>query len=110
MPFCKVSYNLNPMPTEWSLHYPRWVIEDGYPNREVGATFEWFNVDFGADPPLAKTGVRSKNAIPIADFGYRVTGEVACPSEEGSLLDFGLRAMSVRTALAPDCGQGDYVT
>ena len=46
-------------------------------HREVGETFEWFNVDFEADPPLTKTGVRSKSAIPIADFAYRITGEVA---------------------------------
>ena len=98
------------MLTEWSLHYPLWVIQDGYPSREVGETFEWCNVDFGADPPLAKTGIRSKIAIPIADFGYRVTGEVECLSDEGCLLDFGLRAMSFHKAIAPDCKQGDYVT
>jgi hypothetical protein len=109
-PLSEVSYNSRPMLTEWSLHYPRWVIEDGYPYRDVGATFEWFNVDFNADPPLAKTAVRYKSAVPIADFGYRITGEVECLSEEGCLLDFGLRAMSSRTALAPDCKQGDYVT
>jgi hypothetical protein len=98
------------MPTEWSLHYPLWVIQDGYPSREVGETFEWFNVDFWADPPLAKSGVRSKNAVPIADFRYRVTGEIECLSEEGCLLDFGLRAMSYRTGVAPDCREGDYLT
>jgi hypothetical protein len=98
------------MLTEWSLHYPRWVIEDGYPDREVGETFEWFNVDFGAEPPLTKAGVRSKLAIPTADFGYNVTGEVACLSDEGCLLDFGLRAMGLRRDVAPDCREGDYVT
>jgi hypothetical protein len=98
------------MLTGWSFHYPRWVIEDGYPNREVGATFEWSNVDFWTDKPLATGDVQSKTAIPIADYGYRITGEVTCLSEKGCLVDFGLKAMSLRAELARDCKQGDYVT
>lgn len=98
------------MLSEWNLHYPRWVIEDGNPDREVGQTFEWFNVEFGADPPLVKTDICEKSAIPAADYTYEVTGVVECLSAEGCLLDFGLRAMASRTAVAPDCKQGDYVT
>ena len=49
----EVSYNSRTVPKELSLHYFRWLIEDGYPDRQVGTTFEWFNVDFWADQPLA---------------------------------------------------------
>jgi hypothetical protein len=98
------------MLTEWSLHYPRWLIGDGYLNRSVGATFEWFNVEFWADEPLKSGGVRSKTAIPIADFRYKIIGEVEFLSDEGCLVDFGLRAMGVRSTLASDCKKGDYVT
>ena len=36
-----------PANADWNLHYSRWVIDDGEPERHVGEIFEWFAVEFG---------------------------------------------------------------
>ena len=46
--------------------------------------------------------------LPISLIGSQEKSRIS--SKEGCLLDFGLRAMSFHTAVAPDCKQGDYVT
>jgi hypothetical protein len=98
------------MPTEWNLNYPSWMIADGEPDREVGETFEWFAVEFWTQQPLTRAGVRSKTAVLIADFNYRITGEITYLSEKACVIDFGLSAIDTPDAVAPDCRQGDYVT
>ena len=100
---------------EWNLHYARWVIDDGEPERHVGETFEWFAVDFWPDSAMVQSVETTKSAIPIADNAYRVNAEVICISDDTKLasciLDFGLRAIcDGANVLPPGCQKGDYVT
>ena len=43
--------------TEWGLHYPGWRIEGGNLDREEGAVFDWSEIEFWTDKPLARGGV-----------------------------------------------------
>jgi hypothetical protein len=103
-----------PAKAEWNLHYSRWVIDDGEPERHVGETFEWFAVDFWPDAPLIRSVETTKSANPIADNSYRVNAEVIYISDDTKLasciLDFGLRAICDGDVLPRGCQKGDYVT
>ena len=65
------------MLSDWHLHYFRWVIGDGEPERDVGEVFEWFAVSFWSSTPMVRADERAKSAILTADYLYRVNGEVA---------------------------------
>jgi hypothetical protein len=98
------------MPTEWNLQYPSWMIADGEPDRETGESFEWFAVEFWTEGNLERTDERSKSAVPVADYIYRVVAEVLYLSEKACVIDFGLKAIRTADLLSPECKQGDYVT
>jgi hypothetical protein len=105
-----VLYNKFPMPSEWNLYYPSWMIADGEPDRKVGEAFEWFAVEFWTvKGSLERTDERRKEAIPVADNNYQVVAEVAYLSEKACVIDFGLRAIRTPDLLSPACKQGDYV-
>src|SRR5882672_1346447 len=98
------------MLSEWNLHYARWVIDDGEPDRAVGESFAWFAVEFWAGSGLVTaTGANERTATPVGDFQYRVTAKVAYVSEKAAVIDFGLRAVGSRDLLPFDCKNGDYV-
>jgi hypothetical protein len=104
-----------PANAEWNLHYSRWVIDDGEPERHVGETFEWFAVSFWPDAAMVQSVETTKSAIPIADNSYRVNAEVIYISDDTKLaaciLDFGLRAICDGVDVLPrGCQKGDYVT
>jgi hypothetical protein len=104
-----------PAKSEWNLHYSRWVIDDGEPERHVGEIFEWFAVDFWTDAALVQSVETTKSAIPIADNSYRVNAEVIYISDDTKLayyiLDFGLRAICNGVNVLPrGCQKGDHVT
>ena len=62
------------MPSEWNLHYARWVIEDGEPDRDVGESFEWFAVEFWSESGLvAAKDAGERSAVPGEDFKYLIT-------------------------------------
>jgi len=99
------------MSSEWKLHYARWVIDDGEPDRDVGESFEWFAVEFWSESGLVLAkGANETAATPVADFQYRVTAKVAYVSEKAAVIDFGLRAIGPRDLLPPECKDADYVT
>jgi hypothetical protein len=99
------------MPSEWNLRYERFVIEDGYPDREVGESFNWFAVEFWAEGQLvAANRVNEITATPVGDFLYRVTAKIAYVSEKVAVIDFGIRAIGARDLLPSDCKDGDFVT
>lgn len=101
------------MPSEWNLHYARYVIEDGGArNRTVGTSFEWFAVEFWSERTLLVADKRQTEttATPIADFQYRVTAKVVYLSEETSVIDFGLSAIGRRDLLPSECKEGDCVS
>jgi hypothetical protein len=99
------------MPSEWNLHYARWVIQDGEPDRDVGESFEWFAVEFWSESGLVTAkDVNERSAVPIADFKYLVTAQVAFVSEKASVIDFGIRAIGPHALLPSECKDGDYVT
>jgi len=104
-----------PMPTEWNLYYPSWMISDGEPDREVGQSFEWFAIEFWTMKGLARTDERSKAAIPIADCKYHVVAELTYISDKVCVIDFSLKAIStlavvLQDLLPPGYKLGDYVT
>lgn len=98
------------MPTEWNLRYDEWVIGDGEPDRSVGDVFDWFAVEFWSTEGLARTNEKSKSALALPDFDYRVFAEVVYLSEKSCIIDFGLRAIGYRDALPRGCKEGDYVS
>jgi hypothetical protein len=102
------------MQPEWNLHYFRWVIGDGEPERHIGEIFDWFSLSFWSQGSLVKSEQRAKIATPISDNAYRVVAEVLYisqnPSQEASIIDFGLRAISDSDVLPAGCQPGDYVT
>jgi hypothetical protein len=108
------------MPTKsvWNLHLQRWVIEDGEPELHVGDVFDW-TISFWSEKVLARTAVKTKAAIPLADNYYRVTAQVIYvsqdPSQAGCILDFGMEAISemgglLGVPLPSECKEGDYVS
>jgi hypothetical protein len=96
------------MQPEWNFRYPRWVIEDGYPNRDVGEIFTWPEIEFSGK--LAKVHKQPRSAIPVGDYLYRVVAEVTYLSEETCIVDFGIKAASFSADLTLGCRQGDCVT
>ncbi|MGA8090129.1 MAG: hypothetical protein WCA10_22855 [Terracidiphilus sp.] len=103
------------MHLEWNLHYSRWVIDDGEPERHVGDIFDWFAVSLWSDATLTRTVERTKAAVPIADNSYRVSAEVIYvshdPEQAARILDFGIKAISEKADILPrECKEGEYVT
>ena len=98
------------MQHEWSLHYPRWIIGDGEPDRVVGEVFDWFALEFWAERQLERASQRIASATAGSDHQYRVVAEVAYLSETACVIDFGLHATGRRDYLPPECVQGDYVS
>lgn len=99
------------MPSEWNLHYARWIIEDGQPDLDVDESFVWFAVEFWSEGRLVFARRADETAAtPVADFQYCVTAKVVYVSEKAAVIDFGLRAIGTRDLLPPECKEGDYVT
>ena len=98
------------MTSEWDLLYPSYMIADGEPDFEVDQCFDWFAVEFWTEGILVRTDERSKSAVPIADYKYRVVAELVYLSEKACIIDFGLKAIRTADLLSPECKQGDYVT
>jgi hypothetical protein len=108
--FRQLAFKIVPVLTDWHLHYFGWVIGDGEPDRDVGDVFEWFALAFWGSASMTRHDERTQSAILVADYRYRVIAQVAFISEKACVLDFGLRAASVRDLLPDDCHEGDYVT
>jgi hypothetical protein len=98
------------MNPEWNLSYEDWIIGDGQPHRDVGEAFKWGAVAFWTWKPLAKTDERSRSAVVIPDFKYRVVAEVTFLSEKACIIDFGLRAIASSDRISVPCKVGEYVT
>jgi hypothetical protein len=95
---------------EWNLHYARWVIDDGEPERRVEEDFDWFSLEFGSTNKLAKAPESVKSAFAVSDYKYRVVAELVFLSEKACVIDFGLRAIGHADRVSPECKQGEYVT
>jgi len=97
------------MPNEWNLRYDAWMIGDGEPNRDLGEVFDWYAVEFFSVEGLATVQEKSKSAVPVADYEYRVVAELIYLSEGTCIIDFGIRAIAHMRNLRSGCKQGDYV-
>ena len=64
------------MPSEWNLHYFRWMIGDGEPERHVDDVFDWFAISFWSDAGLIWSADKSKTAVSVGDNAYRVNAEL----------------------------------
>ncbi len=98
------------LPAEWNLYYEAWIIGDGEPHRSVGDIFDLFTVEFSSADGLVTTTEKSKSTVVLPDFGYQLCAEVIYLSEQGCVLDFGIRAGGHPTNLSANCKQGDFVT
>jgi len=96
------------MPPIWNIHYARWVIDDGEPEIDVKADFDWFSLAFSGT--LMKTSRKEKSSIPVADYRYQLTAEVVYISEKSCVIDFGLTAIADPNSVPPECKKGEYVT
>jgi hypothetical protein len=67
---------------EWNLHYARWVIDDGEPERGVGDDFDWFSLEFWSSSGLGKAPESTKSAVAKSDYNYLVVAEVVFLSEK----------------------------
>ncbi len=97
------------MPSDWSLGYPRYVIEDGCPEIERGQILEWPALEFYTEATLAICETRSRSAFEVDDYRYSISAEVIYLSDTASVIDFGLRAIRTRDLLPPECREGDFV-
>jgi hypothetical protein len=52
----------------WNLHYPRWMIADGEPERRMGEDFDWFAVEFWTPGNLDPATHSDKLAVAIVDY------------------------------------------
>jgi hypothetical protein len=98
------------MPSDWSLGYPRYMIEDGCPEIERGQIFQWPALEFYTEETLAICETRSRTAFEVDDYRYSISAEVIYLSGTASVIDFGLRAIRTRDLLPPDCREGDFVS
>lgn len=95
---------------EWNLHYERWVIDDGEPERCVEEDFSWFSVEFWSTNKLRKAPESATSAFEVSGYRYRVVAELVLLSEKACVIDFGLRAIGYADSISAECKQGDYVT
>ena len=95
---------------EWNLHYARWVIEDGEPERNVGEVFDWFAITFWTERQLSAASDRTTSVVPVSDYQYRVVAEVTYLTDRACIIDFGLGATASSDLLPQGCKEGDYVT
>ncbi len=58
------------MPAEWSLGYPRYMIEDGCPDIECGQILDWSALEFSSENTLAISKTNSRNALEVDDQKY----------------------------------------
>ena len=95
---------------EWNIHYARWMIDDGTPDRRLGETFDWPAIEFWSEISLASTPERKKSAEPVGDYEYRVVAEVLYVGESTCIIDFGLKTISNSDSLRSGCREGEHVT
>jgi hypothetical protein len=103
------SLNWKAMQSRWSVHYPRWIIDDGEPEREVGEYFQWSVVGFGSSDRLTLAASNVQSAISVHDYSYNVVGQVVHVSPKAAVIDFGLRAVGESNLLPTGCQAGEYV-
>lgn len=98
------------MLSERNLHYERWVIDDGQPERRVDEDFDWFSVEFWPANTLRKAPESATSAFAVSDYRYHVVAELVFLSQKACVIDFGLRAIGYADSISPECKRGDYVT
>lgn len=80
------------------------------PHRSVGEVFDWFAVAFWTEECLVRTEQKSRSAVRVSDYKYRIVAEVTYLSEKACIIDFGLKATASTDRLPPDCVAGQYVS
>lgn len=93
-------------PAEWLIGLQSWVIQDGnYVDFEVGERRR-FALQFFPDG-LGNADVGSREARPLSDSRYEVSGEIVVAKRDLVVLDFGLLAYD--DSHLPAVGRGDWV-
>ena len=98
------------MLSSWNIHYHRWVIDDGEPEREAGERFQWRILGYGSADGLTATTESKLCAIEEPDYSYHVVAKVIHASSKASVIDFGLTAVGSRDLLPNASQVGEYVT
>jgi hypothetical protein len=94
----------------WNIHYQRWIIDDGEPERESGEHFEWPLMSFFSVEPLTAAATPARSASELDDYGYEIAAEILHLSANAVAIDFGLIAFGYRNSVPGECQVGDYVT
>lgn len=94
-------------PAEWLIGLPSWVIQDGnYVDFMVGQrrrfALQFFSDGFG------DADVGARDAKPLADFSYEVSGQVVVAKRDLMMIDFGLLAYA--DVRGPGPAHGAWVT
>jgi hypothetical protein len=94
---------------EWNIHYARWIIDDGEPEREVGENFAWPLLLYHSAERMTRTDTRVLSAVVVDDYGYDVVARIVNLSPTASVIDFGLMAFGELDLVPRECEIGDYV-
>jgi hypothetical protein len=97
------------MPPAWNIHYPRWIIDDGEPEREVGEHFPWPLLAYQSAEQMTRTATLRLSVLDADDYGYDVVARIVHVSATASVIDFGLTAFGERDLVPGECKAGDYV-
>jgi hypothetical protein len=97
------------IPSTWNIHYPRWIIDDGEPEREVGEDFPWSVLAYHSSEQMTCNDTRELSVLEADDYGYDVVAEIVHVSPTAAVIDFGLTAFGQRDLVPRECKVGDYV-
>jgi hypothetical protein len=97
------------MSSTWSIHYPRWVIDDGEPHRDSGEHFQWSLLSFFTLERLTQAALPTTSVIEVDDYDYEIVAEIVHLSSTAVVIDFGPRAFGPRDSVPSGCQVGDYV-
>jgi hypothetical protein len=98
------------MPSTWNIHYARWIIDDGEPEREVGDHFLWELLLYHSAERMTHSATRELSVLEADDYSYDVVAKIVHLSPTASLIDFGLTAFGAPNLVPRQCEIGDYVT
>jgi len=92
----------------WNIHYARWIIDDGEPEREVGENFPWPVLGFHSVERMSSGARQTRSALEADDYSYEVDAEILHVSPTAAVIDFVI-AFGEHDSVPSGCKAGDYV-
>ncbi|HEV3334698.1 MAG TPA: hypothetical protein VG096_27110, partial [Bryobacteraceae bacterium] len=97
------------MSSTWSIHYDRWIIDDGEPQRDSDEHFQWSLLSFYSLERLTQAAAPARSGIEVDDYNYEIVAEIVHLSSSAVVIDFGLNAFGERDSAPSGCQVGDYI-